>query len=90
MAKGQYLSAHQKGIVKRYYEHADSIAVTTLSEIVSELAMGPSPAAAGKLWTRAQTALVKAGVDAGRAADLCTKRDVKQLAEAVGALWNTK
>jgi len=37
MARGQYLTPHQKGIVKRYYEHKDTLATQKLGEIVSDL-----------------------------------------------------
>ena len=37
MAKHQNLSAYQQKIVKRYYEHADSITIQKLQELVSEL-----------------------------------------------------
>ncbi|MGD9689378.1 MAG: hypothetical protein AB7K52_07785 [Phycisphaerales bacterium] len=87
MAKGQHLSAYQQGIVKRYYEHADTLAVSALGEIVSELAVAESPKSAEKLWVRARTALARAGVDGQRIDDLAARRDVKGLAALVGELW---
>ena len=57
MAKGQHLSKHQRGIVNRYYEHRDTIALNTLGEIVSELYLADSAANPTRLWDRAEKAL---------------------------------
>lgn len=61
MAKGQHLSRHQQGIVKRYYEHKDTIALTRLQEIASELYLTDSEAKRKKLWASAATFLRNAG-----------------------------
>ncbi len=67
MAKGQHLSKFQQGIVNRYYEHADTLSVSKLSELVSELAVATSPKAADKLWSRVEQALSRAGTPPARA-----------------------
>lgn len=63
MAKGQHLSRYQKGIVRRFYEHRDTILVTRLQEIVSDLALAETDAARDKLWKRAADALGKIKTD---------------------------
>ena len=37
MGNGQYFTPHQKGIVRRYYEHRDALMHQKLAEIVSDL-----------------------------------------------------
>ncbi len=86
MAKGQYLSHHQQGIVKRYYNHLDSITLTKLSELVSDLAVATEAKAAEKLWKRAGEALAKSGVAPEAVAALMTSRSVEQFAKLVGEL----
>ena len=46
MAKGQHLTPHQQRIVSRYYEHADTVAITKLQEAVSDLYLATTPKAA--------------------------------------------
>jgi hypothetical protein len=86
MAKHQNLSKYQQGIVRRYYEHHDAIHVTRLMELVSELAVAADAKAAGKLWTRVETALKQTAMPPERVAALLASKDLKALAEAVGKL----
>jgi hypothetical protein len=86
MAKGQHLSRHQKGIVNRYYEHADTITLTKLQEIVSDLYLATGDKAAAKLWKSAETALAKTGADAPRVAKILADKNVVALATLVGEL----
>ena len=86
MAKGQHLSRYQKGIVSRYYEHADTITLTKLQEAVSDLYLAPGDKAATKLWKSAETALAKTGADPARVAKILADRNVVALATLVGEL----
>ncbi len=86
MAKGQYLSSHQKGIVKRYYEHADTISLQKLQEAVSDLYLAGTGKAAERLWKTAQTALAKSGADPARVARIVAEKNVEALARLVGEL----
>jgi hypothetical protein len=90
MAKGQDLSHHQRKIVNRYYEHRDTIMLTKLSEVVSDLYLCESEKKAGALWKSAATALKNAGADTGRAARVVETRDVKGLASLVNELQSGK
>lgn len=83
MAKGQHLSRHQQGIVRRYYEHFDTIALQRLSEIVSDLYLADSPKKVEQLWKRAETALKKAAAEDASVRAVLASRNVEQLAKLV-------
>jgi hypothetical protein len=87
MAKGQWLTPHQKGIVRRYYEHKDNLATQKLSEIVSDLYLCKDDKEAARLWQSAHTALLSAGVHQARADSIVAARDLKRLAKLVGELF---
>ena len=86
MAKGQNLSGHQRGIVKRYYEHQDTVSTQRLSELVSEVYLATGEKQAEKLWKRVELALAKTPVEPARIAKLLASRDVKELARVVADL----
>jgi hypothetical protein len=88
MGKGQDLSKHQRGIVRRYYEHRDTIALQKLSEIVSDLWVCEGQKKAAALWKSAATALKNAGADAARAERIVQERNLKGLADLVNELQN--
>lgn len=77
------LTRHQEGIVKRYYEHQDTIQSNKLSEIVSDLWIAEDEKVKTKLWGRAQMALMRVGVDATQVARVVAKRDLEALAKLV-------
>jgi hypothetical protein len=77
------LSRHQQGIIKRYYEHQETIQSQKLSEIVSDLWLAEDEKAKTKLWGKAQLALMRVGVDATRVAAVVAKRDFEGLAKLV-------
>ena len=81
MAKGEYLSPHQKGIVKRYYEHKDTLMQQKLGEIVSDLYLCTSEKQAEQLWQRAYKALLNAGANRVRVEKLMRDRHLGRLAE---------
>jgi hypothetical protein len=85
MAKGQDLSRHQRKIVERYYEHRDTIMITKLQEIVSDLYLAEGKKAE-TLWKRAKTALEKTDASPKKAASVVENRDLKGLADLVGQL----
>lgn len=74
------LSPHQQKIVQRYYQHQDTLRAQRVADLVSEVALAESEPARVKLWGKAQIALMKAGVDAGKAADIVSRRDLETLA----------
>lgn len=74
------LSSHQRKIVQRYYEHQDTIRSQRLADLVTDIYLAETESKRTKLWGQAQIALMKAGVDAGRAADIAARRDGEALA----------
>ena len=86
MAKGQHLTRHQQGIVKRYYDNADTIALQRLQEIVSDLYLGSDGAKADRLWKSAAGFLPKAGASPEQTTTILAGKNVAALAELVGRL----
>lgn len=89
MAKGQPLSRYQKGIVNRYYEHLDTIALGKLGEAVGELYLASDAKKIDKLWVSVEKALAKvAGAGGGDPSvrTIIASRDVKGLAKLVNDL----
>ncbi len=86
MAKGQHLSKHQQKIVNRYYEHRDTISLTKLSELVTELYLSDSATKTEKMWKQVATALKNAGVKPDRIEKLTTERDLEKISHLINEL----
>lgn len=86
MAKGQYLSSHQRGIVNRYYANLDSITMSKLQEIVSDLFLAPDTKTREKLWKSARNALLKTGMEPAKVEKLVATGNVESFATAVADL----
>jgi len=86
MAKGQYLTSYQQGIVKRFYAHRDTVLANRLQEIVSELAVAEPGKAADKLWQRAADTMLKAGADKADVEQITAPRKLAELARVAGEL----
>jgi len=86
MAKGQELTPHQRGIVRRYYEHKDAIMYQKIAEIVSELYVCEDERKAAQLWTSAHKALVNLDAPKARVERLVANRDLEDLAKLIGEL----
>ena len=56
------MGSSEDRIVKKYYDHKDTIMVNRLSEIVSDLYLAGTGDKAARLWERAASALVKTQV----------------------------
>ncbi len=80
------LSAHQRKIVDRYYEHRDTIMVHKLGEIVGELAMAETEKDRARLWGRAEKALGNLATNESRVRKILDTRDVEGLARLVNDL----
>ena len=87
MAKHQWLTPHQKGIVRRYYDNKEDVAHQKLSEIVSELYVCTDQKVAARLWKSVRTALVNCGLHAGRAERIAAARDLEKLAQVVNEIF---
>lgn len=84
MAKGQHLSNHQRGIVKRYYKHLDTLTAQRLQELVSELYLCDTDAKRNKLWQRAHESLLKTGANPARIDKVMADRSIEALARLIG------
>ena len=87
MAKGQHLTPHQKGIVKRYYENKETIQTQKLGEIVSELSVCTDEKKRKRLWKSARTALLNAGVHEGKVEKVVNSGKVDKLAEVLSEVF---
>jgi hypothetical protein len=85
MAKNQYLSSHQKGIVTRYYQHQDSRVVANLQELLSDLFLAEKGPSADKKWAAAERELAKTNADPTKVAGAIAARDIKALGAIIAA-----
>ena len=75
-------SRHQKGIIRRYYDHKTDLMIQKLSELVSDLAVAEE-GAKRRLWTRAEKALHNLKVPSQRIAEILESQDPNLLAKVV-------
>jgi len=87
MARRPDLTQHQRGIVRRYYEHRDDLTHQKLSELVSELYVCEDERTAARLWRSVHTALLKTEAGRARVERICAERDVEGLAALVSELF---
>lgn len=83
MAGGQYLSAHQQSIVRRYYAGADARLSQKLQEVISDLAVEADTRKVASLWQSAHTALKSTPADQMKVGTVIAQRDLKGLAALV-------
>lgn len=79
-------SEYQKGIIKRYYEHRDTIAVHKLSEILSNLWLEKKKSKVAQLWESAYKQMLAAGVPIARACVIAEDRNLEALGKVVAEL----
>jgi hypothetical protein len=90
MAKQNYTS-HQKNIISNYYDHLDTIMLTKLQEMVSDLYLAETQAKRDRLWQRIHQAMTKLGAPPAIVEHIMAQRDVEVLAKNVQDwLKNTK
>ena len=77
---------YQKTVIKRFYEHRETLAVNKLAETVSNLYLETSPKKQAQAWERAYTHMVAAGVKESEANVIVDDRDLDALAKIVGDL----
>jgi len=80
---------HQKKIIKRYYDNAESIGYQRLSELTTEIYLAEGKKL-DQLWKQVATALKKVNLSQQRIDHLLEKRDPKLLGELVQELGNRK
>lgn len=86
MAKGQHFTRYQQGIVNRYYENQDTIVLTKLSELSSEIYLCTTPKKAESLWKSVAIALAKTSATPALKDRIVNERNVQLLAQLVADL----
>ncbi len=89
MAKQEY-TAHQQGIINRYYDNLDTIMLQKLSEMVSELYLAETQAKKDRLWQRVENAMARLKIPPAIAEHIMAKRDVQILAKNLQEWLNPK
>ena len=79
---GEY-TGHQKKIIARSYDRHDTIMLTKLQELVTELYLADSPKKQNTLWGRAKTAMTNLKVKPALLEHILVKRDPALLARNV-------
>lgn len=87
MVKGQHLSPYQKGIVKRFYEHRETLAQQKLGDLVGDLFLCESEGKKDRLWKRVDKALRTAGGNKAWVDKIVQDKDLEELALIVGQLF---
>lgn len=82
MAKKEYTN-YQKEVISRYYENLDSIMLTKLQELVTELYLADSIAKQNKLWDRVHKTMLKLKIKPAIVEHIMKKRSVTILAKNV-------
>ncbi len=77
---------YQKGVIKRYYEHAETAALQKLGEIVTDLYLADTEAKRKRLWKRAERALEKLECPRGFKEAVLGERSIEGLAELLTEL----
>jgi hypothetical protein len=80
MAKSE-LSTYQKAVVSRYYENLDTIMLTKLGELVTELYLADTAAKRQRLWQRVRKAMEKLKVPPAIADHIMEKQSAEILAK---------
>ena len=82
MAKQQY-SSHQQKVIANYYDNLDTIMLTKLQELVTELYLADSKQKQDRLWERAHKAMIKMKIKPALIDHIMKQRLVTTLAKNV-------
>jgi len=77
---------HQRKIVDRYYANRDTIMLTKLQELASELFLADTPAKQDRLWKRVRAALANLKVGPSVIEHIVAQRDPALLAKHIQSL----
>ena len=77
----QEKTGYQQKVINQYYENLDTIMLTKISELVTELYLAETKAKSDKLWERVHKAMVKLKVKPAIIAHIMKKRSVEILAK---------
>ena len=76
MAKQEY-SQHQKNIISQYYDRLDTIMLTKLQELVTELYLADTAKKRDRLWQRVHKAMTQLKTPASIVEHIMAKKDVE-------------
>ncbi|MBN1125180.1 MAG: hypothetical protein JXA82_09235 [Sedimentisphaerales bacterium] len=82
MTKGEY-TAHQQKIISNYYDHLDTILLTRLQELVTDLYLADTSAKQDRLWERVHKAMHKLKIPPRIIEHIIDRRDIVVLARNV-------
>lgn len=82
----QDLNRYQSKVIKRYYDHLDTIVATKLQELVSDLYLAETEKKQASLWKRAKQYLEKTPADPEKVKQIIESQDPAALATLVGKL----
>ena len=88
MAKNDY-TEYQKSVISGYYRNLDTIMLSKLSELVSELYLADTEAKRDRLWLRVHKAMVKLKVPDAIIDHILKRKDVEILAKNLQD-WQTR
>jgi hypothetical protein len=74
-------SKHQQKIISNYYDNLDTIMLTKLQELVTDLYLADSQAKTDRLWERAQKAMEKLKIKPAIIEHIMKSRSVMVLAK---------
>lgn len=84
------LTPHQRKIIDRYYDNRDTIMLTKLSELVSELYLADTDKKRDKLWERVELAMKNLKVNERTRAHIMDQRKPEVLAKHLKDWMNEK
>jgi hypothetical protein len=87
VAKGQFHTQYQKGIIKRYYENLGDLSAQKLGELVSDMYLEKNAKRLDQMWHSAENSLLKLGANKVRVAKVVSERDLQALATLVEELF---
>lgn len=74
-------SSYQKQIIQNYYKNRDTILLTRLQELVTDLYLAETGIARKRLWKRVEAALAKMEIPPAIKEHILQKKDVQVLAK---------
>ena len=77
---------YQRGVIKRFYEHRDTLALQKLGEIVSDLYLETAEPRIDRAWKSAHAQMLAAGVHQHQAGEILRERDLGALAKLISEL----
>ena len=84
MSTGREFSSYQRKVINRYYDNLDTIVVTRLGEIATDIALaGGDEKKLARLWKRAEQALERVKGQSNEVSQIIDQRDVEALARFV-------